>query len=183
MALTRDQRSKIINEVKNKYINEFDESAKLRKELVDFIFDAIMECLTPEEKEFTMKYQDYLNGNQHFIFTGEVLEKEFPDEKIEILTWGDDKVYYCSRDVKIEKQIDGKQIFAPRIFKDNIWSSFKQQSPEKYKEAIEKLRNYVIISKRASNKLFELENTLEMKDMTVTALKTNFIELYNILKS
>ena len=51
MALTRNQRDKIINEVKKLYIKEFDESKNLRNELVDFIFDAILECLTPEEKE------------------------------------------------------------------------------------------------------------------------------------
>lgn len=51
MALTRSQREIIINEVKKLYIKEFDESKKLHNELVDFIFDAILECLTPEEKE------------------------------------------------------------------------------------------------------------------------------------
>lgn len=78
MALTRNQRDKIINEVKKLYIKEFDESKNLRNELVDFIFDAILECLTPEEKEFTMKYQDYLNSVQVFDFTGDgVLKKNF----------------------------------------------------------------------------------------------------------
>lgn len=181
MALTRYQRDKIIGVVKKQYIKEFDESDKLRKELIDFIFDAIIECLSPEEKEFTMKYQDYISNFQYLDFTGEILKKEFPDEKIELLNWGN-SLYYPSRGIRIEKQIDGDQISAPRVFKDN-WSSFKSLSPEKYKEALKKLKKYVIVSKKADNKLFELEETLENKNLTVTALKTNFIELYNILKS
>ena len=77
MALTRSQREIIINEVKKLYIKEFDESKKLHNELVDFIFDAILECLTPEEKEFKLKYQDYLNSVQVFDFTGDgVLKKK-----------------------------------------------------------------------------------------------------------
>lgn len=89
MALTRSQREIIINEVKKLYIKEFDESKKLHNELVDFIFDAILECLTPEEKEFTLKYQDYLNSVQVFDFTGDgVLKKEFPEENINCLNWG-----------------------------------------------------------------------------------------------
>ena len=89
MALTRSQREIIINEVKKLYIKEFDESKNLRNELVDFIFDAILECLTPEEKEFTLKYQDYLNSVQVFDFTGDgVLKKEFPEENINCLNWG-----------------------------------------------------------------------------------------------
>ena len=179
MALTRNQRDKIINEVKKLYIKEFDESKNLRNELVDFIFDAILECLTPEEKEFTMKYQDYLNSVQ--VGDG-VLENEFPEENIICLNWGDN-LYYFSKGIRIEKRIDGNLISAPSLFKGNEWSSFKHQSPELYKEALEKLREYVVVSKRASNKLFELEETLENKNLTLTALKTNFIELYNILKS
>ena len=183
MALTRNQRDKIINEVKKLYIKEFDKSKNLRNELVDFIFDAILECLTPEEKEFTMKYQDYLNSVQVFDFTGDgVLKKEFPEENINCLNWGDN-LYYFSKGIRIEKRIDGNLISAPSLFKGNEWSSFKHQSPELYKEALEKLREYVVVSKRACNKLFELEETLENKNLTLTALKTNFIELYNILKS
>lgn len=184
MALTRSQREKIINEVKKLYIKEFDESKKLRNELVDFIFDAILDCLTPEEKEFTLKYQDYLSNIQLFDFTGDgVLGKEFPDEDIKCLNWGNN-LYYFSKGVRIEKQIDGNLIHAPYLFKgNNEWSSFKHLSPKLYKEALNKLREYVIVSKRACDKLFELEETLENKNLTLTALKTNFIELYNILKS
>ena len=184
MALTRNQRDKIINEVKKLYIKEFDESKNLRNELVDFIFDAILECLTPEEKEFTMKYQDYLNSVQVFDFTGDgVLKKEFPEENINCLNWGDN-LYYFSKGIRIEKQIDGNLIHAPNLFKGSSeWSSFKHLNPKLYKEALNKLREYVIVSKRACDKLFELEETLENKNLTLTALKTNFIELYNILKS
>lgn len=184
MALTRSQREIIINEVKKLYIKEFDESKKLHNELVDFIFDAILECLTPEEKEFTLKYQDYLSNIQLFDFTGDgVLGKEFPDEGIKCLSWGDN--FYCySKGIRIEKQIDGNLIHAPNLFKGSSeWSSFKHLNPKLYKEALNKLREYVIVSKRACDKLFELEETLENKNLTLTALKTNFIELYNILKS
>lgn len=184
MALTRSQREIIINEVKKLYIKEFDESKKLHNELVDFIFDAILECLTPEEKEFTLKYQDYLSNIQLFDFTGDgVLGKEFPDEGIKCLSWGDN-LYYYSKGIRIEKQIDGNLIHAPNLFKGSSeWSSFKHLNPKLYKEALNKLREYVIVSKRACDKLFELEETLENKKLTLTALKTNFIELYNILKS
>lgn len=184
MALTRSQREIIINEVKKLYIKEFDESKKLHNELVDFIFDAILECLTPEEKEFTLKYQDYLSNIQLFDFTGGgVLGKEFPDEGIKCLSWGDN-LYYYSKGIRIEKQIDGNLIHAPNLFKGSSeWSSFKHLNPKLYKEALNKLREYVIVSKRACDKLFELEETLENKNLTLTALKTNFIELYNILKS
>lgn len=183
MALTRSQREIIINEVKKLYIKEFDESKKLHNELVDFIFDAILECLTPEEKEFTLKYQDYLSNIQLFDFTGGVLGKEFPDEGIKCLSWGDN-LYYYSKRIRIEKQIDGNLIHAPNLFKGSSeWSSFKHLNPKLYKEALNKLREYVIVSKRACDKLFELEETLENKNLTLTALKTNFIELYNILKS
>lgn len=184
MALTRSQREIIINEVKKLYIKEFDESKKLHNELVDFIFDAILECLTPEEKEFTLKYQDYLSNIQLFDFTGDgVLGKEFPDEGIKCLSWGDN-LYYYSKGIRIEKQIDGNLIHAPNLFKSSSeWSSFKHLNPKLYKEALNKLREYVIVSKRACDKLFELEETLENKNLTLTALKTNFIELYNILKS
>lgn len=184
MALTRSQREIIINEVKKLYIKEFDESKKLHNELVDFIFDAILECLTPEEKEFTLKYQDYLSNIQLFDFTGDrVLGKEFPDEGIKCLSWGDN-LYYYSKGIRIEKQIDGNLIHAPNLFKGSSeWSSFKHLNPKLYKEALNKLREYVIVSKRACDKLFELEETLENKNLTLTALKTNFIELYNILKS
>jgi hypothetical protein len=116
-------------------------------------------------------------------FTGDgVLKKEFPEENINCLNWGDN-LYYFSKGIRIEKRIDGNLISAPSLFKGNEWSSFKHQSPELYKEALEKLREYVVVSKRACNKLFELEETLENKNLTLTALKTNFIELYNILKS
>lgn len=184
MALTRSQREIIINEVKKLYIKEFDESKKLHNELVDFIFDAILECLTPEEKEFTLKYQDYLSNIQLFDFTGVgVLGKEFPDEGIKCLSWGDN-LYYYSKGIRIEKQIDGNLIHAPNLFEGSSeWSSFKHLNPKLYKEALNKLREYVIVSKRACDKLFELEETLENKNLTLTALKTNFIELYNILKS
>lgn len=184
MALTRSQREIIINEAKKLYIKEFDESKKLHNELVDFIFDAILECLTPEEKEFTLKYQDYLSNIQLFDFTGDgVLGKEFPDEGIKCLSWGDN-LYYYSKGIRIEKQIDGNLIHAPNLFKGSSeWSSFKHLNPKLYKEALNKLREYVIVSKRACDKLFELEETLENKNLTLTALKTNFIELYNILKS
>lgn len=184
MALTRNQREIIINEVKKLYIKEFDESKKLHNELVDFIFDAILECLTPEEKEFTLKYQDYLNSVQVFDFTGDgVLGKEFPDEGIKCLSWRDN-LYYYSKGIRIEKQIDGNLIHAPNLFKGSSeWSSFKHLNPKLYKEALEKLREYVVVSKRACDKLFELKETLENKNLTLTALKTNFIELYNILKS
>lgn len=180
--LTYNQRYKIITGVKEYPVikDDLDKSTNLKNELIEFIFNVVVKNLTEDELKFVMLYQEYLNSKLSLDFNGKFLNNQFPEEHINCLNYGDE-LYYSSINVEIKKTIDGKIIYVPALF--DSWGEFKDKYPKDYSKAVDILKKYLEVSCRVSYKLKKLNETLDRKDINLTELKNNFIELYNILKA
>ena len=162
---------------------ENEKSKVLIKKLSDSLRRYSFYRLTEIEKEFLKNYPNKVKYQSNIDLTGQEFNFSFKDKNLltpeRFWTFNNDvrglaysSVYFDLVRVKMDPDI-------PFIF--NSWYDLKKEDPKFYSLCRRRVRKILTLKYSLMCKISDLYEVLSFRSMNLTMLKTNYIELYNLL--
>ena len=185
--LTNNQKEKIYWGVKDK-LPELKKMLECKQKLFDFIKSSAFSILTEDEKRLIKRFPNLVVPQPVVAISGrEIGNIETEDIKKELeglYPYYSYSRYYFpdwtyNECITISNK-DEKDGFVPLLFTD--WEDFKKNHPKLYVEARDMVIEGLRYRKITTDKLKKLDDLMSANYMTLTLLKKNFVELYELAK-